>query len=122
LSSEAALQEALAHHQAGRLTQAERIYERTLASEPRHAGNTSRTVMLPILPDDAIAPYFNRLVVDAPEPVIPGGALNPDLDAQAIEAAFHSGSLGFTQFDNLRTVRRWRRCSATASSRASGSR
>jgi hypothetical protein len=101
LSSAAALQEALAHHQAGRLTQAERIYERILASEPQHAGNTSRTVMLPILPDDAIAPYFNRLVVDAPEPVIPGGALNPDLDAQAIEAAFHSGSLGFTQFDNL---------------------
>ena len=67
----------------------------------RHAGNTDRTVMLPISPDDAIAPYFNRLVVDAPEPVIPGGALNPDLDAQAIEAAFHSGRPGFTQFDNL---------------------
>jgi len=67
----------------------------------RHAGNTDRTVMLQISPDDAIAPYFNRLVIDAPEPVIPGGALNPDLDAQAIESAFHSGRLGFTQFDNL---------------------
>ncbi len=67
----------------------------------RHIGNTDRTVMFQISSDDAIAPYFNRLVVDAPEPVIQGGALNPDLEAQAIESAFQASRLGFTLVDNL---------------------
>ncbi len=37
MSNQAALQEARAHHQAGRLPETERIYERILASVPRHA-------------------------------------------------------------------------------------
>jgi tetratricopeptide (TPR) repeat protein len=67
----------------------------------RHAANTDRTVMLEVPPDDPIAPYFNRLVVDAPQAAIPGGALNPELDARAIESAFHADALGYTQFDQL---------------------
>lgn len=67
----------------------------------RHAGNTDRKIMIQVPANDAIAPYFNRLVVDAPEPAILGGALNPDLDARAIESAFHASHLGFTQFDGL---------------------
>jgi len=41
------------------------------------------------------------LVIDAPEPAIPGGALNPDLDLHAIESAFHTSEMGFTHFDSL---------------------
>ena len=67
----------------------------------RHVRNSDRTVMFEVSSDDAIAPYFNRLVVDAPEAAIPGGALNPDLDAHAIEAAFHANPAGYAQFDAL---------------------
>lgn len=67
----------------------------------RHAGSSDRTVMLEVPRDDRIAPYFNRLVIDAPEPAIPGGALNPDLDLHAIESAFHTSEMGFTHFDSL---------------------
>jgi tetratricopeptide (TPR) repeat protein len=67
----------------------------------RHAGSPDRTVMLEVPFDDAIAPYFNRLVIDSPEPAILGGALNPDLDVGAIEAAFHANPAGYTQFDAL---------------------
>ena len=67
----------------------------------RYAENVERTVLLRVPPDDPIAPYYNRLIVDAPEPTIPGGSLNPDLDTKAVESAFHASQLGFTQIDQL---------------------
>jgi len=85
----------------GRLREGHHLLKAYRDFAARHAGNIDRTVMLHVPPDDAIAPYFNRLVVDAPEPAIPGGALNPDLDLRAIQSAFHASNLGFTQFDSL---------------------
>lgn len=72
---------------------------RTFARE--HAAGASRSMLMDVPPDHAIAPYYNRLLVDAPEPVIPGGTLNAALDLEAIEAAFHDSHPGFVQVDDL---------------------
>jgi tetratricopeptide (TPR) repeat protein len=69
--------------------------------ERRYAAHGDRTSLMEVSSDHAIAPYYNRYVLDAPEPSIAGGALNPDLDTAAVEAAFHNSPLGFTYFDNL---------------------
>jgi len=63
--------------------------------------DVGRTVMLTVPEDDPVAPYYNRLILDAPEPAIPGGALNPNLDYAAIEAAFLDDPLGYVHFDDL---------------------
>lgn len=40
--------------------------------------------------------HYNRLLFDAPEPMIADGALNPALDIDAIERAFHGNKPGWT--------------------------
>ena len=66
-----------------------------------HASGIGRAAMMDVPADHPIAPYYNRLLLDAPEPAIEGGALNRDLDFEAIATAFHASPLGFVQLDDL---------------------
>lgn len=48
-----------------------------------------------------LAPVYNRLVYRAEAPALAGGALNPDLDTAAIEAAYQRNAPGWVYFDEL---------------------
>ena len=66
---EAALQEAILHHQAGRLSEAERLYRRILRTRPSHPGTNSALGIA--LKDqgklDEAAAAFQRVVAVAPD-------------------------------------------------------
>jgi Tfp pilus assembly protein PilF len=66
---EAALQEAILHHQAGRLSEAERLYRRILRDRPSHLG--ANTALGMALKDqgklDEAAAAFQRVVAVAPD-------------------------------------------------------
>jgi Tfp pilus assembly protein PilF len=66
---EAALQEAMLHHQAGRLSEAERLYRRILRDRPSHPGTNTALGMA--LKDqgklDEAAAAFQRVVAVAPD-------------------------------------------------------
>ncbi|MDX1433264.1 MAG: tetratricopeptide repeat protein, partial [Gammaproteobacteria bacterium] len=77
------------------------VLEAYRAFAREHAAGVGRTTLLDVPRDHPVAPHYNRLLVDAPEPAIPGGALNPDLDFGAIAEAFHASRLGYVQVDDL---------------------
>ncbi|MEQ9641143.1 MAG: tetratricopeptide repeat protein [Alphaproteobacteria bacterium] len=48
-----------------------------------------------------LGPSYDRLVYLAPAPALAAGALNPDLDGPALEAAFHNLPPGIVWFDDF---------------------
>ncbi|MEQ8196019.1 MAG: tetratricopeptide repeat protein, partial [Rhodospirillales bacterium] len=73
---------------------------RDLAARLPEQGQHRLSEMSPPVPPRVLANY-NRAIRIEPAPVLPGGALNPELDREKIQADFAAHDPGFASFDDF---------------------
>ncbi len=76
------------------------LHARALAALPEAIGN-AQTIDLPAPLLRELDGRYNRFHLEIPTPAIRDGALNPDLDAVAIQADYSARKPGITWIDNL---------------------
>ena len=77
-------------------------YEAALAALPANATEPTANLLPPEL-RQRLAPFYNRLLYRPPAQREPGGAVNPALDAAAIEADYRRHAPGITFIDGFLT-------------------